>query len=205
MAVTTMAVIGAAAGIAGPVMTAVKASDDEKEFRNKQKQQEDILADVENSRQAIYNPMQGLSNEAAKVGVATQAAEFQAEEADIALANTLDTMRASGYAQGGATTLAQMALRSKQGISADLQKQELANRKAEAQAAMAIQQAQAEGSMWQWQQQENRDLMELDRAQNLADKFEAQANYNAAQQWAAVGNTASAVTSGMSNISSTLE
>jgi len=204
MAVTTMAVIGAAAGIAGPVMTAVKANDDEKEFRAKQKQQENIIADLENSRQAIYNPMQGLSNEAAKVGVATQAAEFQAEEADVALANTLDTMRASGYAQGGATTLAQMALRSKQGISADLQKQELANRKSEAQAAMAIQQAQAEGSMWQWQQQENRDLMELDRAQNLADKFEAQANYNEAQKWAAIGNTASAVTSGMSNIGSTL-
>ena len=35
---------------------------------------------------------------------------MQAEEADIALANTLDTLRATGASAGGATALAQAAL-----------------------------------------------------------------------------------------------
>ena len=54
--------------------------------------------------------------------VATKAAEMQAEQADMALANTLDNLRQTGA--GGATALAQAALKSKQGISADIQKQE---------------------------------------------------------------------------------
>ena len=53
------------------------------------------------------------SNPYANLGVATQAAEMQAEEADIALANTLDTIRSSGASAGGATALAQAALKSK--------------------------------------------------------------------------------------------
>jgi hypothetical protein len=52
----------------------------------------------------ITNPYENL-------GVATQAAEFQAEQADIALANTLDTLLATGAGAGGATALAQAALR----------------------------------------------------------------------------------------------
>ena len=55
--------------------------------------------------------MQNLTNEASKVGVATQAAEFQAEEADQALANTLDTILATGGGSSGATALAKMALK----------------------------------------------------------------------------------------------
>ena len=42
-----------------------------------------------------------MSNPMANLGVATQAAEMQAEEADIALANTLDTLRATGAGAGG--------------------------------------------------------------------------------------------------------
>lgn len=53
------------------------------------------------------------SNAYSNLSVATQAAEMQAEEADIALANTLDTLRATGSSAGGATALAQAALQSK--------------------------------------------------------------------------------------------
>jgi hypothetical protein len=56
-----------------------------------------------------------INNPYANLGVATQAAEMQAEEADIALANTLDTLRATGASAGGATALAQAALQSKKG------------------------------------------------------------------------------------------
>ena len=74
----------------------------------------------------MTNPMENL-------GVATQAAEMQAEEADIALANTLDTLRATGAGAGGATALAQAALRSKKGIAASIENQESANEKLRAQ------------------------------------------------------------------------
>ena len=40
------------------------------------------------SRQEAFNPYENMTNEFANLGVATQAAEFQAEETDIALANT---------------------------------------------------------------------------------------------------------------------
>ena len=43
-----------------------------------------------------------ISNPFASLGVATQAAEIQMEQSDIALANTLDTLRATGASAGGA-------------------------------------------------------------------------------------------------------
>ena len=57
---------------------------------------------------------------------------MQAEEADLSLANTLDTIRAGGFGAGGATALAQAAAKSKRGISADIAKQEAANELARA-------------------------------------------------------------------------
>ena len=69
------------------------------------RKQEAKLASLEKNRQAVINPFSGtkdlssmaqdlsgnLSNPYASLGVSTQAAEMQIEEADIALANTLDT------------------------------------------------------------------------------------------------------------------
>ena len=63
---------------------------------------------LENNRQAITNPYEGItdlssmatdrsgqmSNAFSNLSVATKAAEMQIEEADIALANTLDTLMA---------------------------------------------------------------------------------------------------------------
>ena len=74
-----------------------------------------------------------VSNPYASLGVATQAAEIQIEEADIALANTLDTLRATGASAGGATALAQAALQSKKGVSASIEQQEAQNEKLRAQ------------------------------------------------------------------------
>ena len=85
------------------------------------------LNKLEASRQAVINPyadvksladmakdLSGeLSNPFANLGVATKAAEIQIEQSDIALANTLDTLRATGASAGGATALAQAALKSK--------------------------------------------------------------------------------------------
>ena len=202
---TAMAIGGTLVGAGTSIFTAVKANQEADEYEQKKLTQEGIIKDLENSRQDIYNPMANLTNEAKKVGVATQAAKFQAEQADIALANTLDTMRASGMSAGGATALAQMALKSKQGISADIQKQELQNAKNIASTQMKINEQKAQGAKWAWEEQEGRDLMQLDRAQNLADKYEAQEFYNEAQMWNAVGNTASSLTSGLGNIMQGIE
>ena len=75
-------------------------------------------------RQEIINPYDQvsdlssmISNPFANLQVATGAAEFQAEQADISLANTLDTLRATGAGAGGATALAQAALQSKRGVA----------------------------------------------------------------------------------------
>ena len=63
------------------------------------------------------------------------------EETDKALANTLDTLRAQGSSAGGATALAQAALRSKAGIAADIEKQEVGNERLKAQGEIMVQNA----------------------------------------------------------------
>ena len=82
----------------------------------------------------IYNPYQNLS-------VATQAAEIKQQETDQALANTLDTIRQLGYGAGGATALARAAQKSKLGIAADIEKQEVANEQLKGKGEMIVQQA----------------------------------------------------------------
>ena len=83
-----------------------------------------------------------IRNPYANLAVATEAAEFQAQQADQSLANTLDAMQAGGFGAGGATALAREASKSKQGISADIQKQEATNQKFFAQGEQIRQQAQ---------------------------------------------------------------
>ena len=67
---------------------------------------------------------------------------MQIEQSDIALANTLDTLRATGSGAGGATALAQAALQSKKGVSASIENQEAANEKAKAQGEQDLQKRQ---------------------------------------------------------------
>ena len=114
------------------------------------------LTALENNRQAIINPYAGvkdlsglakdlsgmISNPYANLGVATQAARFQAEQTDISLASTLDTLKETGASAGGATALAQAALQSKQNISASIEQQEAANEKLRAQGEQQLQQIQ---------------------------------------------------------------
>ena len=136
------------------------------------------LDNIETNRQEIVNPYANVTNPFANMQVATQAAEMQAEQTDIALANTLDTLRSTGAAAGGATALAQAALKSKQGISADIEKQEMANQKLMAQGEQRMQQLQGAGKSAQMNMQENRDLRDITRLQN---------NMNLAQQQRAAG------------------
>ena len=172
------------------------------------------LEGLENSRQPIINPysdvtsLQGfitdtsniVSNPYANLSVATQAAEFQAEEADIALANTLDTLMATGASAGGATALAQAALKSKRGISADIERQEAQNEQLKAQGQQAqerlqmaeaqrvqtaqmgeagrIQQAGVLGKEFVYGQKERRETEKMNRVQaQITGAAQQQANY----------------------------
>lgn len=108
---------------------------------------------LEKNRQKIINPYANtesvagmaknlsdeMTNPFANLGVATKAAEMQIEEADLSLASTLDSMVASGASAGGATALAQMALKSKQGVTASIEQQEVANEKLKAEGELELQ------------------------------------------------------------------
>jgi len=116
------------------------------------------LNSLEKSRQKIVNPYSNtkdlsslakdlsgnLSNPYGSLSVSTAGAAMQIEEADIALANTLDTLRATGASAGGATALAQAALQSKKGVAASIEQQEASNEKLRAQGEQYLQQAQVQ-------------------------------------------------------------
>jgi hypothetical protein len=156
------------------------------------------LDNIETNRQEIVNPYANVTNPFANMQVATQAAEMQAEQTDIALANTLDTLRSTGAAAGGATALAQAALKSKQGISADIEKQEMANQKLMAQGEQQMQQLQGAGKSAQMNMQENRDLRDITRLQD---------NMNLAQQQRAAGQATAgmAMASGIAGMSGLID
>jgi hypothetical protein len=144
------AAVGAGVSLIGGAVGAHQAGQAAKGARNDAKRAKAEMDAIRANRQAITNPyattvdMSGLAsdlsglitNPYANLGVATQAAEMQAEQADMALANTLDTLRATGAGAGGATALAQAALQSKKDISASIEQQEAANEKLRAQGEM---------------------------------------------------------------------
>ena len=196
---TTMAIVGATAGIAASTATAIGSGVQAKRAKDRKDVQAGVIKSLEDSRQSVINPYANVSNQYANMAVATQASEFQAEEADIALANTLDTLRATGAGAGGATALAQAALQSKRGISASIQQQEVQNAKMEAQGAMTVQQQKAAGEQWKWTMTENREMQQLDRAQMMHDNAQAEQLYANQQMWGAIGKIPGAVTSGFQN------
>ena len=191
-------VVGVGAGVAGAVDANNKAKDAEK----KQGDLDAMLKDQRDSMQKITNPYAGITNQYANLSVATKASKFQAEETDKALANTLDILRTTGASAGGATALAQAALKSKQGIAASIEQQEVNNEKLKAQGAMEVQKLLAEGEKFMFNAQEERSMMDLDRTSAMLDQErqnEAAAN---AAMWGAIGGIGSSAVSGSGNIAS---
>ncbi len=80
------------------------------------------------------------SNTFANLQIATQAADFKAQQADQALANTLSTIRATGAGAGGATAIAQAALQSKLGVAATIEQQEARNNELRARGEQTVEQ-----------------------------------------------------------------
>ena len=179
--------ISAGASVLTASVSAIAANSARIKARDEKQVAEATLKNLEDNRQDIINPYEDaanlssmLSNPMQNLGVATQAAEMQIEQADISLANTLDTIRATGASAGGATALAQAALQSKKGVTAGIEKQEAQNEQLRAQGEQVLQQQKmaeeqriqgldAAGKEFMYSQQELRDMTALDRAQNKID------------------------------------
>jgi len=222
--------IGATVSIVGGIMQRRQAERDAASARNERDRINREMQIFEAGRQEVINPYAGvtsladmatdlsadLTNPFANLGVATSAAEIQMEQTDIALANALDTLQATGASAGGATALANAAKRSKKEVSANIQQQEAQNEKLAAQGEARLQQqqmaekariqgiqiseggraqsAQAQGAAFEFQAQESRDMATLDRMQAGIDQANVnQANANAAGQ-AAIGSMIGGVT-----------
>lgn len=213
MAIGTAAAIIGGAALVGSAATAVGAHQDKQKAKGAKARAQAELEAIKNKRATIINPysetkdLSGMAKDLSdqmnnpfeKLGVATQAAEIKMEQTDIALANTLDTLAATGASAGGATALAQAALQSKKDVAASIEQQEAQNEKLRAQGEQAlnaqkiseqqrlqsiaisegqrVQAADAAGKQFEFQTRENRTNADLDRA---AGKI-AQAQQNIAQ------------------------
>jgi hypothetical protein len=164
-----------------------------------------------------------MNNPFSSLGVATQAAEIKMEQADIALANTLDTIKSTGAGAGGATALAQAALASKKGVAADIEAQEAKNEQLRAQGEASLQAmkvseeqrlqgiaisegqrlqaGEAAGKTFQMQMEEARSNADLGyEAGNLANAMQAQSNAAQAEAGAwgsAISGVASMASAGL--------
>ena len=181
MSMVVAGIISGGASIIGGIFGNASANAAARRAAREKKRLAGEIKSLENSRQAVINPYANveslagmITNPFENLGVATQAAEMQAEQADIALANTLDTIAATGASAGGATALAQAALQSKKGISASIEQQEARNEQLKAEGEQRqqqlqmseearVQQLQGEGEKFKFQSQENRDMAKLDR------------------------------------------
>ena len=203
-------VVGGLMGMSAAKAAEAKAKEEKDKYEAK-------LTFLENNRQEIINPYEGaqdlsssFSNPMANLSVATQAAEMQIEQADISLANTLDTIRATGVSAGGATALAQAALQSKKGVSASIEQQEVANEKLRAQGDQRLQERVAQeqqrmqandaaGNIFEFQNQENRETAQLDRISAQLSGAQAQEAQAAADRTGAMTGMISGITSGLAS------
>ena len=216
-------------GIVGGFAKKAAAKRNQRRYAADRKKATAEMASLEKGRQKVINPYDNfanlsslakdlsgnLSNPYANLSVSTASAEMQIEEADIALANTLDTLRATGASAGGATALAQAALQSKKGVAASIEMQEAQNEKLRAggeerlqaaqnregvrvqnvniQEGRRMQTADAQGRTFEFNAQERRDVSKMNflrQSYNTAKRGE----YGSSMQKAnAIGDIASSV------------
>lgn len=104
----------------------------------------------DNPYEDLANTFEGMENPFEDLQVATQAADFQSQQQQQGLAQTLDALRGAGGGTGAAAiaqALAQSQARGQQQIAANIEQQERQNELAAAQAGMDIQRQQAQAGM----------------------------------------------------------
>ena len=199
----TGAIIGGAVSLIGGIFGSSRAKREARRREREAGRLQSKLNRLEANRQQIINPYDNvtdlsnmLSNPFASLSVATQAAEMQMEQTDVALANTLDTIRATGGA-GSATALAQAALQSKKNIAANIESQEATNEKLRAQGEATLQRQQmaeaqrqqmadVQGESFVFGQRENREMQQLNRLTNQIGALRGAAAQASADSTAAI-------------------
>jgi len=169
---------------------AARLAGDIKDLEEQREKQNPIInpyAGAEDLSSMVQDLSSFLNNPYDDLGVATKAAEIQIEQTDIALANTLDALQASGASAGGATALAQAAAASKKSVAASIEAQEAQNEKLKAQGESQLnqqkmaeaqrvqsalfgeatrqQQIESQGELFMYKEKDNRFLEQLDRKQ----------------------------------------
>tara|TARA_R100001460_G_scaffold785_7_gene3488 strand:+ start:14444 stop:15268 length:825 start_codon:yes stop_codon:yes gene_type:complete len=134
-----------------------------------------------------------FENPAANLQVATRANEIQAEQADISLASTLDTLRATGASAGGATALARAASQSKRGVSASIQQQEARNAQLRAQGELQAAKIRQDAQVRTYQATVARENQQLNRAASLESSANQQAAAYSAQSSQMIGQAVGAL------------
>ena len=228
--------LGVASSVLGGILGGSRAKRAEAQAKQEAARLQSRLATLEANRQPIINPYEGItdlssmatdysnqfSNPYANLSVATQAAEMQIEQTDIALANTLDTLAQTGGGAGGATALAKAAAASKKQVAASIEQQEAQNEKLRAQGeqtlesriiqekqriegiqmtqAQRVQQAEVQGEQFMYQQREAREQMQIDRTAAMLDNARMQVAQAGADRTAALTGMIGGITSSLSNI-----
>ena len=221
--VGTILISAGVAAAAGVTVSSINANQAKKErFRQEDiaSTQEQMLADLEASRPEFKNPYENMQNQFkdlnnpyANLTVATEAFKMEAEQADKALANSLEVMMEKGQAAGGATALAQAALQSKRGIAASIQAQETQNRKMAAQGEANVAMAKAQGAQRVDELRSRGDAMEqqdaigfhemkMDRAAGLMENAQQNAKDAQAARTAAIMGIGDSIASGASMVGS---
>jgi len=236
----TAAIVAGAATIGAGAIASGKARKAASAARKAKNDAHTAMMTAIDDRQDIINPYAGITdlsglasdlssqitNPFNNLQVSTAAAEMQAEEADISLANALDTLEMTGASAGGATALAMAALKSKKGVAADIQQQEAKNAELRAHGERAAQDAQvrateryqdvtieagaraedaaAQGQIFEFQAQEARTNADINMYQSMYQGFAQQqsaAQIAGANAWGSVASgigsiASSAITAG---------
>ncbi len=226
------AVTAVVAGVGKAVGGAVQAGKAHKEMRRARGRKQEAKFQMESARAnraEITNPYAGvtdlsglasdlssqITNPFNQLTVSTAAAEMQAEEADIALANTLDTLEQTGASAGGATALAMAALKSKKEVAADIGKQEAENSRMRAQGEAAMQQqkvaatqkyqdiliqqgtrvqdSEIAGEIYQFQAEENRTNADINMYSQMYSGFANQQSQSSLASAAGTSNMVSGI------------
>ena len=231
--------VSAAIGIGGSLLSGILGSGAARRAKRKAQQESRRLKRkldfLESNRQAIINPYDNqqdlsgmitdrssqMTNAYANLSVATQAAEMQIEQADISLANTLDTLMATGSGAGGATALAQAAKQSKKEVSASIEQQEAQNEKLRAQGeesleqrriaeqsriegiqmseAQRMQSLESQGRLFEYSEKDKREQAKIDRTAAELDNARMMAAQAASDQTSALTGAIGGITSSLAS------
>ena len=153
--------IGAASGLAGIAAGIIGTGERRREQRRAKQEYEQMMGEYKNFE--FQNAYLDLENPFEDLRVSTEAAEFQAQQNQQALAQSLDALRSGGGGVGAAAlaqSLANVQAQQTQRIAADISRQEVENEKMAAAGQAQIQQLQAQGQMAV-------QSMEFDRTETL--------------------------------------